>query len=203
MAIHEIRRIQKVLDLSPRISMAAMVGVGPLLAYSMGYIERSATSGAVVGVNAVFCLAWITLSIYRFVFEPSVGQTRMATSTRGATFWRRLALADLVIRAVVATGFTAVGALTLASVIEPWSSDTLSVKAFVLGLVVAASIGIRLGASQFGKGLGKVVSALEQEKSPTEAEYEQMDRGMHKAYPFVLAVWLGVLFNAGLSIISF
>lgn len=198
-AVTELRRVMRVLDLPPRLSMAAMVGIAPTLAWQSGYVQTGPFGATFVSVAAVVSVFWVALSVYRFVREPALAGTRLALVGADRRF-EVLRAADLYLRGVVATLLLLVGASSMYTDSVLLASPKLGFKTLVLGVVVGASLGIRARGGPFASGLAGAVASLEAGQTVAQSDHEDMDRGMRAVYPFVLAVWTGVLLNALVAI---
>lgn len=185
----EIRRIMRALDLAPRLSLVLMAPVALGLASATG-LDGGHVPMALHGLVSVVAIGWVLAMITGYRRLDAVG----APTGPANGFDRVFPRIDLALRVVVIVGFGATGIVSLLGV-GPWPAPHIAWKSLLFGLTVAAGLWIRIAARGFTPALREVVEIEE-----TPDRLRRMDRAMHRAYPAVLSVWVGVLAMAVLGI---
>jgi hypothetical protein len=176
----ELRRVMRGLDLAPRLSLVLMIPAGVGLARLTGLGAVGLPASAIWLVTAIV-IAWAVAIVMSFRALDQLGRRRS-----GHPVLPGFARIDLVLRLAAVAFFVTTGAWSVVAG-GIWTAQHVAWKALLFGLVVAAGLWIRVSARDFTPALREVVLAGE-----TPELLARMDAAMHRTYPAVLTVWVGV-----------
>jgi hypothetical protein len=184
----ELRRVMRLLDLGPRLSLVLMIPVGAALAYSLGTGLRF-VSGTVAAIGlvavALAALAW---------FAASVREYQVLGQGGDGSFRRYYVPVDWALRILVIAFAVASASASLAGA-GIWSSRTVAVKVLLFGLIVAAGLVIRVYARRYVPLLMELIREGE-----TPERLARLRLAMRPVRTAVLAVWIGLI---AIVVISF
>jgi len=186
----QIGRLAGLLDMGPRSSLILMLAVGLTLTLmgNWGLAALGPNAPVIVGVIVVVCLVWVwaVWQQYFAVHALAAGQPLGGRAFFIGGF-RRF---DLVMRVVLGVVLVLV-AISGAFAGAAW----LNWKLGLFGLIVLAGVGIRLVADQFPIALGEIGRL-----GSTPEREARLDSSLRRAYPFVLALWAGLVIMLGLAV---
>jgi hypothetical protein len=177
----ELRRVMRVLDLGPRLSLVLMIPVGAALAYSLGTGLRFVSGNiAAIGLGAVALatLAWAAAIVREYQVLGQGG---------GGRFRRYYVPVDWALRILVIAFALASASASLVGA-GIWSSRTVAVKVLIFGLIVAAGMLIRVYARRYVPLLTELIREGE-----TPERLAHVRRAMRPVRAAVLAVWTGLI----------
>lgn len=184
----ELRRIMRGLDLAPRLSLVLMIPVGIGLARVTG-LGATELDPALVWAVTIIVIVWAVGIVRAYRALDPLGRPR-----DDGRFLPVFARADLALRIAAIAFFVITGAWSLLGD-GIWGARHIAWKALLFGFVVAAGLWIRVSAKDFSPALREVV-----ESGETPELRRRMDAAMHRTYPAVLTVWLGVALIAVIGI---
>ena len=172
------KQIMFALDLGPRICMPLMLPTGVQLGYNMGLLKISAELVAAVWVIGLLWLAMV------LILAKGPKTWNMSVLTKSDFHFRWIAPIFFVAYAVYS--------LTSSERILP---DYVSYKLIIFAGTVLCGLMIRLKLRKFGPAWAKLLKG-EETDADNRALYESLAQGK----PYVIAIWIAILVNIGLSI---
>ena len=162
------------IDQLPRVCLVLILPVGYSLGYSLGMVDAAAGSLTVVWI---VCLAWLALVLAIHHWQ-------------GTALGETLRKCDMVLRIVVILGLSFDAWRSYfghGHIQAPW----LAAKLQIYALLIFFGLMIRVATQPFVVAFGQVM----REGSTPERE-AQIARGLARAKPWVIAIWIGLVLAA-------
>jgi hypothetical protein len=171
-------RILLALDLSPRICMTLMLPVGIQLGYWFGLLPM--VSWIIVALW-LLSLGWLATVLYLH-FGPKGAGSQL------------LARIDFGFRLAVITALATYATFSLFGFSDA-QADWVAWKLLIFAAMIGCGLMIRIRLAPFGPAFARLAAG-----NATEADDETIERSIAATRPWVLLIWLGLLFSAALGL---
>jgi hypothetical protein len=169
--------VMHAIDLMPRVCLSLMLTVGGILTEVYGIEHPLWQWAGIILLGPV----WLTIVLVAYFREG----TALGATVNRFDLWLRWVLVAGIIVSVAYS--TSIGRLAE----EPWIGS----KLILFSALIFFGIMVRLRLRPFFAGLGKLAT-----EGPSEAGDLEMAAGHRRAQPFVIAIWVCILIEAGLGV---
>lgn len=171
-------RILFALEMTPRICMTLMLGLGIHLSYRTGYLL---VEPWFIYASYLVCLAWMGVVMYQHYGRKRKLRTGLGTFDFGF----RLALIG---------GLSTYAGVSLSG-LSGVNADFIAWKLLIYATLIACSLMLRIKLKPFGPAFANLVAG-----NPSQADEDAIHHSISATRPWVVAIWLGLLLSAAFGL---